>query len=273
MDLNLVLPFVTTAIMVVFTISVFRRWVLRRRSYFLFWAIGLGMFAAASFAEAYFAVAGWSAVVFFVWYFFGAVLTAAWIGHGTYLLLVRKRWRHVLTGVLVVGSLAALVLMLQIMPDLDSAVFDSDRTLSEQYKTEVIESGAPVPEGAELVQLEHRGETVTASKGILPLGASIRATTVFFNIYGTIMLVGGALYSSWLFLRKGVLPNRALGNVLIAIGALLIASASTLTRLGVGDFLYLGELLAAILMYAGFTLAARPVGEEESSPETVSAAA
>lgn len=271
MELNLILPFITTAVMVVFTASVFRRWFRRRRSYFLFWGIGLGMFAVASFAEAYFAAVGWSSTIFFIWYFFGAVLTAAWIGHGTYLLLVRKRWRHVVTGVLIAASLGALVLMLQVMPDLNSSVFDRSQPLSDLYKTDVIEEGDETPSGAQLVEVEHRGELVTAKSGILPLGAPIRTTTIFFNIYGTIMLVGGALYSSWLFLRKGVLPNRALGNVLIAIGALLIASASTLTRLGVGEFLYIGELLAAILMYAGFTLAARP--QEETAPEAVSAAA
>ena len=273
MELNLILPFITTSVMVVFTISVFRRWLFRRRASFLFWSIGLGMFAAASFAEAYFAVAGWNSSIFFIWYFMGAVLTAAWIGHGTFLLLVRKRWRHVLTGVLIFASLGALVLMLQIMPNLDSSVFDRGRPLSEQYKTDVIEEGDTVAAGAERVEIEHRGELVTVSPGILPLGASIRTTTIFFNIYGTIMLVGGALWSSWLFLKKGVLPSRALGNVLIAAGAILIASASTLTRLGVGEFLYLGELLAAVLMYAGFTLAARPATEEVSSPEAVATAA
>lgn len=271
MELNLILPFVTTLVMLVFTISVFRRWLFRRRDYFLFWGIGLGMFTAASFAEAYFAAAGWSSTIFFIWYFFGAVLTAAWIGHGTYLLLVRKSWRHVVTGVLLAASFGALVLMLGVMSNLDSSLFDRNLPLSEQYKTDVIEEGDPVPAGAKLVEMEHRGELVTAKRGILPLGAPIRTTTIFFNIYGTIMLVGGALWSSWLFLRKGVLPNRALGNVLIALGAILIASASTLTRLGVGDFLYVGELTAAILMYAGFTLAARP--SEEAAPEPVSAGA
>jgi len=273
MDLNLILPFITTTVMVVFAVSVFQRWFFKRRDYFLFWGIGLGMFAAASFAEAYFAVAGWSSTVFFIWYFFGAVLTAAWIGHGTYLLLVRKRWRHVITGVLIAASLGALVLMLQVMPNLDPSLFDRGLPISEQYKTDVIEEGDSVPVGAELVEMEYRGELVTATRGILPLGATIRITTIFFNIYGTIMLVGGALWSSWLFLRKGVLPNRALGNVLIALGAILIASASTLTRLGVGEFLYIGELIAAIFMYAGFTLAARPSMEEESSPESASVAA
>lgn len=271
MELNFILPFVTTIVMLVFTVSVFRRWLMRKRDYFLFWGIGLGMFTAASFAEAYFAAVGWSTVIFFVWYFFGAVLTAAWIGHGTYLLLVRKSWRHVITGILLAASFGALVLMLGVMSDLDPGLFSRSQPLSEQYKTDVIEEGDTVPAGAKLVEVEHRGELVTAKRGILPLGAPIRTTTVFFNIYGTIMLVGGALWSSWLFLRKGVLPNKALGNVLIAIGAILIASASTLTRFGVGDFLYIGELVAAIFMYAGFTLAARPA--EEAASEAVSAAA
>ena len=59
-----------------------------------------------------------------------------------------------------------------------------------------------------------------------------------------------------------MLPNRVIGNVLIAAGALLIGSASTLTRLGYGQFLYLGELLSAILMFAGFRVAARPQPDE-----------
>ena len=58
------------------------------------------------------------------------------------------------------------------------------------------------------------------------------------------------------------MPNRVIGNVLIAAGALAIGSASTLTRLGYGEFLYLGELLSAILMFAGFRFAARPQPDE-----------
>jgi hypothetical protein len=53
-----------------------------------------------------------------------------------------------------------------------------------------------------------------------------------------------------------------IANVLIAAGALLIGFASTLTRLGYGEFLYLGELLSAVLMFAGFRLAAKPQPEE-----------
>jgi hypothetical protein len=48
-----------------------------------------------------------------------------------------------------------------------------------------------------------------------------------------------------------------IGNVLIAAGALSVAGVGTLARLGAGQYLYLGELLAATLMFTGFLLASQ----------------
>jgi hypothetical protein len=236
MSLNAVLPFFSTVIMGVFSVSVLRRYWVRRKLHFLFWGVGLAMFGVGSFAEAYFVAAGWSPAVFFGWYLFGAALNAAWIGHGTLLLLVRKGWVHVLTALLVIGSLGATVLMIQVMPRLNAEAFEPGRAISETYR----DIFPPIDQGA-----------------------TVRLTTPIFNIYGLITLVGGALYSAWLFLRKRVLPNRVIGNVLIAAGALSIGAASALTRIGYGQYLYLGELVAAVLMYAGFLIAARPATEEE----------
>jgi hypothetical protein len=241
MSATTVLPFFSTLVMLVFTASVLQRYRARRKLHFLFWGIGLAMFGIGSFAEAYFAVAGWSAPVFFGWYLFGAALNAGWIGHGTLLLLVRKRWAHVFTAALVAGSAVAIVLMAAVMPKLDASAFNPALPISEQYRA------------------------------ILPAiddGAMVRLTTPFFNIYGLVTLVGGALWSAWLFLRKRVMPNRVLGNVLIAAGALSIGFASTLTRLGYGQYLYIGELIAATLMYAGFVTASAPATEVEPAPAT-----
>src|SRR3972149_8294450 len=112
MSLTQVLPFNTTAIMIVFSVSVLNRFVQRRSPAFLFWGIGLAMFGAASLAEAYLAVA-WSPLMVFVWYFFGAVLTAAWIGQGTVYLLFRRRWVPIPAGPLGLGGPAALGLFLR----------------------------------------------------------------------------------------------------------------------------------------------------------------
>jgi len=272
MSINQVLPFISTAVMAWFTVDVFRRYIARRNPAFLFWGIGLAMFGAGSFAEAYLALA-WNKWVFFVWYLFGAALNAAWLGHGTLHLLARKKWRHVVTAFLVVGSFYALYLMLQAMPKLDEAVFTTDKPISEQYGTKALAAGKTAPDGALTTTATYRGEQVTAVRGLLPLGSPVRLTTPLFNIYGLLTLVGGAIYSAFLFWRKRIMPNRVVANVLIAVGALAIGFASTLTRLGYGQFLYLGELLSAILMFIGFRMAAKPQPDEVVAPNTATAAA
>ena len=241
-----ILPFVSSALMLVFTASVLQRYVVRRKLHFLFWGIGLAMFGAASLAEAYFALGRWSASVFFVWYLLGAALNAAWIGHGTLLLLVRKGWARLVTAALVIASLAAVALMIQAMARMDGSAYLPGVPISEQYRSLM----PPIGEGG-----------------------LVRLSTPFFNIYGMLTLAGGALWSAWLFYRKQVLLNRVLGNVLIAGGALSVAFAGTLTRFGVSGYLYLGELLAAGLMYAGFLMASRPAtqAEAENAPATSTA--
>jgi hypothetical protein len=263
MRLNLVLPFLSSLVMLVFVIFVLRRYVAQRKLYFLFWGIGLAMFGIGSFAEAYLALR-WNPWVFFSWYLFGAALNAAWIGHGTLLLLVRKKWVNILSIVLVLTSHGAALLMLRAMPTLDAEAFTTERPVSEQYGTKVIKAGEPVPEGAQTATVEYRGEQVTVVRGLLPLGSPVRLTTPFFNIYGLLTLVGGAIWSAYLFWRKRVLPNRVVGNVLIAAGALLIGFASTLTRLGYGQYLYVAELLSGIIMFSGFLLTSKP-GKDETA--------
>lgn len=263
MSINQILPFISTLIILVFVIQVFSRYFATRKIHFLFWGIGLAMFGIGSFAEAYLSLA-WNRWVFFGWYLFGAALNAAWIGHGTLNLLVRKGWVKVVTGLLVLGSLVAAFFMLQAMPNLDEAAFTTNRPVSEQYGTKVLKAGEAAPAGAQTEETTYRGKQVTVVRGLLPLGSPVRLTTPFFNIYGLLTLVGGAIWSGYLFFRKEVLLNRVWANVLIAAGALLIGFASTLTRLGYGQFLYLGELFAAILMFWGFQLAAKPQAVKET---------
>ncbi len=270
MSLNLILPFLSALIMLAFTIFVLQRYYVRRAPHFLFWGIGLAMFGTGSFAEAFLAIK-WNAGVFFGWYLFGAALNAAWIGHGTTLLMFRKKWTRVLTWALVLGSLFAGYLMLQVMPQLDASVFTPEKPISEQYGTKRLEAGEPVPADAKIETLTVDGEAVTVQRGVLPFGAAVRLTTPFFNIYGLVALVGGAIWSTYLFWRKRVLPNRVIGNLLIAGGALSIGFASTLTRLGHGQFLYAGELLAAVTMFAGFLVAAKPAAVSEKSQMAVAA--
>lgn len=236
MDPNLVLPFISTAIMFAFAASVLQRWYVRRSAHFLIWGIGLTMFGLASLAEAYLALAPFNGVIFGMWYIFGAALTAAWIGHGTLLLLVRKPWvRTLTTTLLLAGTLVVLVLWFNTSLDPSKAV--AHEPVSVWYRD------------------------------VLPQ-SYVRLSTPVFNIYGLVTLVGGALWSGYLFWRKRIMGNRVMGNILIAFGALAIGSASTLTRFGMGEYLYVGELLAAGLMFAGFRMAAAPAPARATAPAT-----
>src|SRR3989304_172272 len=139
MSINLILPFLSTAIMFVFVVLVFQRFLARPKLHCLLWGTGLAMFGAGSFAEAYLSLA-WSPWIFFAWYLFGAALNAAWIGHGTLYLLMRKKWVHGVTAVLILGSLWAGYLMLQVMPRLDATIFTTSKPISEQYGTKRLEA-------------------------------------------------------------------------------------------------------------------------------------
>jgi len=220
MSLTSLMPFVSVSIMFIFALLVFRRYAVRRGLHLLLWGIGLVMYGLGSFAEAYHAVAGFSDLVFRLWYLFGAMLVAAWLGQGTVYLLVHRqiagvRLAHILMAVLLLGSLY----------------------------------GAFKVFGAQLDSSLMPGQSLSGHAIVTP---GVRILTPFFNMYGTVMLVGGAIYSAFVFWRRRILPHRMVGNILIAVGALAPAVAGTLSRIGLTEFLYLGELLGATLMFIGF---------------------
>ncbi len=74
--------------------------------------------------------------------------------------------------------------------------------------------------------------------------AYVRIVSPFLTIPGSIALIGSALYS-WYLTRKNY-------NLLIATGALLVASGGSLSRAGIEWALYILELLGIAVMYIGF---------------------
>jgi hypothetical protein len=102
-------------------------------------------------------------------------------------------------------------------------------------------------------------------KDILTRNGFIILLTILLNIFGTITLVGGAIYSAFLFWRKKILANRMFGNILIAAGALSPAMGGSFLRAGLTDWLYLSELIGAILMFIGFVMSTSTTAEVSSS--------
>jgi hypothetical protein len=94
----------------------------------------------------------------------------------------------------------------------------------------------------------------------------VRILTHFFNLYGTLTLVGCAAYSAFIFWRKRILLHRALGNILIAAGATLPAFGGFFSRLQFPGALYLGEFFGVILLFYGFLRATTPMGTNVLAP-------
>ena len=214
------LPFTSTLVTAAFAVAVFSRYFRRGGTHLLFWGIGLALYGLGTVSEASLGLA-WNPFVLRVWYISGAMLTAAWLGQGTLYLLVRKP--GVANGFaigLAVVSLAAVVSVF--LAPMTKMAYNISLPASVQYKD------------------------------VLARSSLMIILTILLNLYGTLLLVGGALYSAFLFWRKRVLAHRVVANVLIAAGALLPASAGTFVKLGLADWLYVSELLGAILMFSGF---------------------
>jgi len=220
-----IFSFLATIVSFIFAAAVFKRWSYKKPKHLLLWGIGLVLYGLGTLSEV---VLSYTFSPFWLklWYLCGAMLTAAWLGQGTvYLLVRRRRLADLLMVFLALASLLSLGLMIAAPLTPAAGLFDIARPVSEQYKEILVRSG--------LVTL----------------------LTILLNIYGTLALVGGAIYSAFLFWRKKVLANRMTGNLLIAAGALMPAMAGSLVKAGLLDFLYLSEFVGVVLMYAGFLLA------------------
>jgi hypothetical protein len=216
------LPYLSTLVTFGFAGAVFHRYRQRGGVHLLLWSFGLFLYGLGTLSEVILGLT-FSMMMLKLWYLTGAMLTAAWLGMGTVHLLFRKgNTARILTWIL--GAVSVLAFVLVFAAPANAAIYDVARPVSEQYKE------------------------------ILTRNGLVILLTILLNIYGTLTLVGGAIYSAFLFWRKKILANRMYGNILIAAGALSPAVGGTFLRAGLADILYLSELIGAVLMFIGFTL-------------------
>jgi hypothetical protein len=231
---NTIIPFISSIVSFVFAVIIFKRYADRRGTHLLIWGIGMVFYGIGGFCEAYFGALGWNPLIFRMWYLFGAILVAAWLGQGTVYLLAKRNWANALTAVLILGSVYAAFLVFT--AELDPTLMTSSI---------------------------HTGSELSGHAIVTP---GIRTLTPIFNLYGTVALVGGAVYSAYIFWRKRILLHRTLGNLMIAVGALAPAFGGAFSRFGISGALYYGEFFGAILLFAGFIRATTPMKNTEPQP-------
>ena len=223
---------------------VLRRWWGKRRSHLLAWGLGLLLYALGTSCQVILARA-WSPVAFALWYWSGAIMVAPVLGQGAVYLL----WRR--------GSIARnlnMALLLVAVMTLPWALFFTEfNAVAWRAGSDMTAIFKDHYEGGVFVEGIMRGG----------ISGTVRFFSPVMNSWGTLTLVGGALFSAHLFRRKRILPQRVYGNILIALGGLLPAFGGLMLRLGDPSYKYLGEMLGVALIFAGYTIASH---ETEALP-------
>ena len=209
-------PLITCIVSLIFAITVLDQYFARRKPFQLLWSVGLFMYSLSTLTEFWWNIVGHVDLFYRLWYLIGAILVAAYLGQGTVYLLMKRRTAHILMAILGVFTLYATVRALTVSIDITDL-------------------------------------TKLTGVGVMP--TDLRAiVTPITNAYGTFALVGGAIWSAWIFWRKRILPHRVTANILIALGALLPAFGGLHIALPGGDLnlFFIMELLGVIIMFFGF---------------------
>ena len=214
----IVTSFLATVITFGFMMSVLRQYRQRRRAYQLVWSLALLAFAVAFLAQFVATAAGWNALLFRLWYGFGALYAVPLLGLGSIFLLC-PRW----------AKIAAAYITVLLMAWGFLRIYSPDAAISNF----TIVAGSTHPNTRQLPQ-------------------DIRFSAIFLNSIGTLVLFAGAAWSAWTFRRRRTAPHRVVSNLLIAGGASLAGAAGGLERLGYPSLLFLGNLLGITVIYIGF---------------------
>jgi hypothetical protein len=209
------LPALTAVVAAAFALVVLRQYGNHHRTYQLMWATGFALFAMAAFAGYLARSGGTTETEYRFFYLFGAILNVAWLALGTLYLLARRRWADVALVAVALLSLAAAYAVVSAPVDLSAAA----------------DSGRGFPNGS-------------LARVLAGVGSGV----------GSIVLVGGALWSAWIFLRKRRNGRRAIANVIIAAGVLIVAAGGTATFTGASGVLEFANLVGLAVMFAGFLL-------------------
>ena len=190
------------------------------------WAIAFLMFALAAGTDAAGRSLGWNEVLARLYYATGPALVVMFLAIGELYLLAPAAMRRFGIGAtaLLTAFWCSLVL---------SAPIDQARLAEDGWEA-----------------IERNGFMV--------------AVTVAINAIGTFIIVGGTAWSAWKFWKKGIMRNRMIGCLMIAIGTLAVAAGGSLTRLGHYEYLYIAMSIGVAVIFAGVLWTRRP--DHQASP-------
>src|SRR5258705_11535811 len=156
----------------------------KRRPSQLAWAIGLSLFTVAALMGYLARSGGATEVEYRLFYLFGAITNVAWLALGTVFIVAPKYGRAALPVVLALSAVTGY------------AVFASPVDIPV-----AVDTGKGYPDGP-------------LPRILAAIGSGV----------GSIVLIGGALWSAWVFFRRRHQGRRALANTIIAVGVFIVAA-------------------------------------------------
>jgi hypothetical protein len=210
------LPIATTLFTAFFASMLFRHYARKPDSlHLMWWGFGVITYGAGTLLESLITIFGWNEFFFRGWYITGALLGGAPLAQGTVYLFLKRKTAHILTIALVsVISFGAIMVL--------------------------------------LTPLDHALVNPSLPQGKVIEWSWVRLISPFINTYAVIFLVGGAIYSALKYRKLSEMRHRALGNTLIAVGAILPGIGGAMSRAGHTEVLYVAEFVGIILIYFGY---------------------
>ena len=226
------LPLLTTALAAVFAADLFRQWRAKPSAkHLMWWTVGVVMYGLGTLAESLTTLFGWSEPVFKLWYITGALMGGVFLAQGVVYLLVSRKTADRLTRILLVYLTIATVIVL--VAPVDPPGAEAYRLSSDAFEWEWV-----------------------------------RLLTLLVNLYAVGWLVGGAVWSAVRYYRSDVgTGRRVVGNVAIALGAMLIGIGGIFARSGRVEVHYVTELIGLGLIWGGYRIIVTDPGPSIHPPQ------
>ena len=217
------LPIMTTIISVPFSFLIYKRYRKLGGTHLLWWSGGVLVFGLGTFAESWITLLGWNVTIFRFWYIAGALLGGALLAQGTVWLLLQPKTAKLLAIILILFAVTASIFVWM-----------------SPIELEKVDPNLP------------SGKVFTWQW--------VRGFSPFLNTYAVIFLIGGAIISALRYRREmqdkssdaGIAHDRFIGNVFIAVGAILPGIGGAASRAGYTELLYIGEFIGIMLIWAGY---------------------
>lgn len=232
MTLNACLAAAATLVAIAFGFSTLDRWQRRGREHELAWTISLALFAVGGLSLWWAESHGWGTAVFRLFFLTGAVLNVPWLALGTVYLLAGREWgNRVRTWLIAASGLATGIVLFA--------------------PTTATVSGTELPQGSEVFGA---GPRILAA-----VGSGVPAMVIIVGaLWSAIRVARGRVPALGSGAQRSVsLPKRlALGNVLIAVGTLVLSASGTIAgRLGKDRAFAVTLVIGVAILFGGFLVA------------------